>query len=224
MSCAPVLAKGLEGLLLEGVLEAIDGVAWVTDRAGSIVAVGATGWTDFAQAAQASAPAPQEVLGRSLFSFMLGADVQEHYRQLHQAAWSGHRRIAITIRCDAPEVQRRIRLAMTPLTHSGNVAGVLYQCQVLSEQARPPIRFLSPQAAVEDVIGDKAPILNVCSFCADVAMSDIGGGQWLAAEEYYRLGGESRVRLSHGICPNCAETASDYMLADGPVCSDHTRR
>lgn len=223
MSCVPVLAKSLQGLPPQGLLEALDGVAWLTDREGIIDAVGVAGWTDFAEAAEAAAPAPQDILGRSLFSFMLGPDIQDHYRKLHEAAWSGQRRIAITIRCDAPDMQRRIRLAMTPLMRSGDVVGVLYQCQILSERARPPIRFLSPQAAVEALIADKAPILNICSFCANVAMPEVMGGAWLAAEEYYRQGGQSDVRLSHGICPSCAETASAYMRADGSVTADHTR-
>lgn len=215
-------APGFEELDLQGLLEALDGVAWVADRQGTICAVGTRGWTDFANAADAPAPVPQEILGRSVFGFMEGPAVQDHYRELHETVWSGQRRVSMTIRCDAPDIQRRIRLALTPLGPSDHPVGVLYQCQILSEQTRAPIRFLSPQAAVEDLIGDKSPILSVCSFCADVAMSGFMAGDWTTAEAYYRHGGESGVRLSHGICPKCAETAATYMRSSGHVTVDHT--
>ena len=36
--------------------------------------------------------------------------------------------------------------------------------------------------------------------------------EWVTAERYYALGGDSRVRLSHGVCPPCYKDLSESFV------------
>jgi hypothetical protein len=46
----------------------------------------------------------------------------------------------------------------------------------------------------------------MCSYCQRVAWPPGRARrrrEWIEAEEYYRRGGASEIRISHGICPPC---------------------
>jgi hypothetical protein len=193
---------------VNAVLTALDGVAYVTDPAGTIVAVGAKHWDEFAEANDAPPLKADQVLGRSLFSFVAGAEVSTLARSVHEAVVGGMvEYFPIACRCDAPTVRREMRLIVSSIVDDGRIVGALYQSQVLAESQRPAIelfkRLLGQKPAKGP--GDRA-ILRLCSYCHAVAWpptTDRTDSEWIQPEEYYRRGGQTGVEVSHGICPDC---------------------
>jgi hypothetical protein len=137
-----------------------------------------------------------------------GDFVKATYRRLHAAAAVGHRRIAFAFRCDTPDVERRMKMALGPLRGGGKIVGVVYQATILSERTRPPLRFLEPETAIEQYFADGAPVLTCCSFCARVEWPHGAAIEWIAPEVYYQRGGQSDVRISHGACSRCVDILS----------------
>jgi hypothetical protein len=137
-----------------------------------------------------------------------GDYVRASYRRLHEVAAHGQRRIAFAFRCDTPDVERRMKMAIGPLRVAGRVVGVLYQATILSERARPPLRFLELRDALDLYAADQSPIITCCSFCAKIERGDVSS-EWVSPEFYYQTGGSSAVRVSHGVCPNCLGAISE---------------
>ena len=60
--------------------------------------------------------------------------------------------------------------------------------------------------ALLKALGQEAdlPIVTMCSFCRLLRRPGSADDEdWIIAETYYRLGGSSRVRISHGLCADC---------------------
>ncbi len=99
----------------QSLLDAMDGIAYLVDADGVILAVGAASWSSFA--AENSAPflTVEAVVGSSLFSQVQGRDVQDACRKIHDAVCQ-ERFPVVTYeyRCDAPEAERRMRMSVTP--------------------------------------------------------------------------------------------------------------
>ncbi|MGZ5392256.1 MAG: hypothetical protein ACXWD3_10550 [Mycobacterium sp.] len=196
---------------LAEMLDALDGTAYVTDLEGRLLCVGTQNWDSFASENAGQDLAGSPPLGRPVTEGISGETVRSLYQRVHQVAVSGERRIAFTFRCDAPDVERRMKMAIGPLRSGNAVVGVLYQSTILSERARPPLRFLEAAAALEQFNEDRAPIIANCSFCAKIDWPVGSDGPWVEPEVYYQRGGVSEVRISHGICPNCADDMADRV-------------
>jgi hypothetical protein len=187
---------------LSELLDALDGVAYVTDRDGVIVDVGPKNWTEAAAGYGWNGPSPEAMLGRSVFDAVTAGDVRSIYRQLHDFVVSGGRpRVTFTCRCDQADIVRRMRLSIGAVRSQDGVQGVLYHSQIIAQHERPPLGFLMPADAVHSLREDARPIISMCSFCHTVRVADTN--EWVQPEEYYRRGGRSDVRLSHGVCPQC---------------------
>jgi hypothetical protein len=98
-----------------------------------------------------------------------------------------------------------MRMAVTRLEHDGRLQGFLFQSTLLAAEVRPPLNIYDTAARLESEQRDAArPIVVMCSFCQRLRWPPSALPEsWVEAEDYYRLGGSSRVRLSHGICPDC---------------------
>lgn len=190
-------------------LDALDGVSYMTDVDGTILAVGRDGWDRaLARAGSAIAPAPESVIGRSLFDFVRGEKVRETYRR-HMAlvAQPGRRPRVFEYRCDTPGAARVLRMAISALRRDdGGLAGYLFQSVELNSVERVPIALFSFETMPDDDQG--LPYLGMCSYCQRVrfpAGSPEFEGEWIEATEYYRRGGDHGVVISHGVCPDCFE-------------------
>lgn len=192
----------------ESLLDAIDGIAYLADPKGMIVAVGATAWNQFAQDNGAPHLAkPDGVIGRRLHDFIQGDDVVAFYDRCLSALRRGDRRsVSFGFRCDAPRFRREMSMTISPLTRDGEVRGFLHQSQIVDERQRPPINLFDMAALERHLAADRnLPFVRICSFCHDVKETRDGEAhEWQSAEEYYRRGGTGQVQLSHGICPRCA--------------------
>jgi len=191
-------------------LDALEGVAYAVNPAGVILAVGQPAWRRFAERNKGDAIAePRNLVGQSLLDLINGDDVRGFYRTCLDKLCKGRaaKPLAVAFRCDAPDVQREMRLAMTSLRFGGPPAGVLFQAITWHESRRPALA-LYDFAGLREKLSEIAslPTLTMCSFCQRVrypAGSARRSGAWVEAPEYYRLGGNEEVAIAHGICPAC---------------------
>jgi hypothetical protein len=192
--------------VVNAVLRALDGVAYIVAGPGRILAVGAPGWDAFAADTRGGGASAQATIGRNLFEAISSEPVRQAYRHIHAAVLGGRRPyIAFEYRCDAPDLKRQMRMSVTRLDLPGRPPALLYQSQILSASPRPWISLFEPERILQAVEAESAlPIVRVCGFCQRV--DDTAGG-WIEADDYYRQGGASEVRVSHGLCRPCAAVA-----------------
>jgi len=202
---------------VESLLDAMEGIAYLIDADGVIAAVGREGWRNFAQDNDTPALAEAAaVVGRPLLSFIKGEAVRRAYEGYLEVLRSGRRRaLSFEFSCDSPSLARRMRLCISTVKEGAAPAGFLFQSLLLEERTRPPVSLFDAAviaAALEDMRGQ--PLLSMCSYCQRVA-PEAGQNrrEWIPAETYYRRGGSSAVRISHGICPRCMKERVEPLLA-----------
>lgn len=196
-------------------INAMDGLAYLVALDGTILAVGEPAWSNFAIANDADALRGDAVVGGNLFNIGAEDDVLEVQKSMHDRIVESRRSsIAFEYRCDAPDMARRMRMALTPVTVNGKVRAVLYQSVVLEETPRPPMSlFEKIDRACESSAG--IAMVTLCSYCHDVAWpidAPAKERNWIEPEEYYRRGGPSDVVVSHGICDGCYSR----LMGSGP--------
>lgn len=190
-------------------LEAMDGIAYLADLDGIVLAIGSRAWTYFARENGTPGLLPELTIGRSLFDTIRGSEVADTYRKLHAAVASRKRTwIHFDYRCDSPEIERNMRMAIGSVTDEDNperVTAILYQSVILSERARPRISLFDPETWRGSAGG---PLVALCSYCQSVGWPPGTSGheaEWIAPESYYQRGGPAETNVSHGICPACYE-------------------
>lgn len=199
------------------VLDALAGVSYWTDLEGYLRGGGVRNWNAFAAENGAAEFRLESLIGQNLFDFIQGDAVKEVYRTLHESVVLKRRpKVTFTYQCDSSDLARTMRMSLGPLHEDGAVTGVLYHSQVLTERHRPPLALLDYADAARQLMDDTAPIVGICSFCHLVSI-DATRQEWVPPETYYREGGQSEVRLSHGICPNCTDRiAAGDTSTNGP--------
>ena len=195
----------LISLLNDDVLGAFDGICYTLDRDATILAVGAENWNRFAESAGDPVLRAAAVKGQKLFDFIAGDQVQEQIGTVLDQLVSGKATDwVMPYRCDSPDIKRNSRLSIRPIKHEEAVTGFLVQSITLDETQRPPLDIFDFAKMYEVYREEKAlPLVSMCSYCQQIKNQFHTGGQWAEADFYYAKGGKSRVRLSHGICPNC---------------------
>ncbi|MET0304689.1 MAG: hypothetical protein ABW196_00485 [Solirubrobacterales bacterium] len=136
-------------------------------------------------------------LGRSLWDFVAGHDVQKLQRLLLRRVREGARDVELPFRCDGPDVTREMDIRIAADT-TGRV--VLFSARLRAEEEREePQPLLDPDAPRAE-----SDFLPMCAWC-DRFLVD---GEWVEVEEAAkRLGLFQRSRLptlDHGICPQCS--------------------
>jgi hypothetical protein len=197
----------------EAALEAFDDIVYVTDLDGIVLFVNSEPWRQFAnenggdEVASAS-----DVIGRPLESFLSGDSVGEQFRNLFEQVRSGVRsRISYPFRCDAPGRVRFMRLTMSAVAGAdGAPAAVLFHSAMLEQKDRAMQEII---AARPHDAATALPIQSICAYCKRLEFP-AGAGSWLEAEEYAAAGGDTKVRLSHGVCPECTTAVLARLSAD----------
>ena len=116
-------------------------------------------------------------------------------------------------RCDTPGMRRELRMTVSSVP--GTEPSFLFCSQVLREGQRPPISIFDYQRALDFMHDPTVPIVLICSICHRLKAregDEFDSSTWIEPEEYYRSGGDSRVSLSHGLCPSCY---ADFMTEAG---------
>jgi hypothetical protein len=189
-------------------LDAMDGVAYLTDEAGTVLACGEPAWGTFATANGARALTRDAMVGRNLFDAIEGAEVRAAWLKLHASVVTGYRtRIAFDYRCDAPDTERFMRMAVSTVRRRPRPL-VLYQSQLLNAVPRPWMGLFArpgfnPTAGRGFVV--------VCAYCHDVHATP--DAPWIPPVDYYRDGGSDDVDVSHGVCPRCWATIVEPNVA-----------
>ena len=192
------------------VLNAFEGICYVTDPDGDIVSIGPDNWTEFAISNDAGSLMPDRLIGRNYLDFVQDDAVKEHFNEcLSALAKSDFDEWVQPYRCDAPAVKREMRLSIKSIDEDSVVLGYLFQSIQLSAINRPPLDIFDFPALNILINSERdLSIVKMCSFCQNVSSEEYTSGEWKDAEKYYRAGGHSNVRLSHGICDSCTNMAS----------------
>lgn len=188
------------------VLSGLEGVVYATDLNGRISLVAQPGWEQFARENGAEGIADaRSIVGVDLLDLIAGPVVQRVYRTIHEDIVEGRRpQVVFTYRCDAPDLERHMRMAISGLSTGGRLVGVLYQSQIVQALARPPIDFLVSAPGRHRPPSPPIPEVAVCGFCGDVGKSlDDGDAAWTSAAAFYAVNGNAPVRVAHAICPAC---------------------
>jgi hypothetical protein len=176
-------------------LEALDGIAYITDFRGDFIAWGRRNWSSFADENGASPLAA----AASLNSLAACADpeTEDAYRRIYRALEEGKLdSYSFGFRCDSPRVRRELRMALNTLVLEGRRLGIIHHATLVFEAERPTMGLLehSPSTAEQELI-------RMCSYCLRVWDAP----DWIEPEQYYQQGGSSEVAITHGICADCRE-------------------
>ena len=189
---------------------ALEGVVYLTDRDGTIVAVGEHGWDRFATDNGAADLTADSVIGQSIFTALAGESVVGAYRKLHAAVASGRRvETVFEYRCDSPIAERLMRMSITAIMDDDQVVGVLYQSQMLSEVVRPALRlFAREKAANRKQRAEGESPVPLCSFCQRLLWPPRERGRaprWVSAVEFLQAGGSADAAVMDSICQECTD-------------------
>ncbi|MGE0747485.1 MAG: hypothetical protein AB7K86_19650 [Rhodospirillales bacterium] len=209
------------GATAQDVLDSLDGVAYVVGPDGTILGVGRPNWAAAIEAGRA-ADRLRDVMGTNLFDWISGRKVQGSYQMMMASILDGSQpSVVVPYRCDTPAGRRQMRLSLTPYRAAGRISAVLYQSVLLAETMRPPVNLFDPDILVANLSDTRGrPLVTMCSYCQRIAWPP---GQarrprsWIEAEDYYRRGGASDIRISHGICPPC------YKGVVGPLAAKNMK-
>jgi hypothetical protein len=151
-------------------------------------------WKGFAR--ENGAPGLADVAGRSLWDFVVGADVREIYRRMLDRVREDGGSIGFPFRCDAPALRRFLEMEIVP-RQGGEVE---FRSRLVAVDERPELIALlttEAQATPSD------EVFVSCSWCRRFRVES----GWVEAEEAIRelglFGGVPSPRISHGICEDC---------------------
>jgi hypothetical protein len=190
----------------ESLLGALDGVSYLADRDGTLLSISDRSLMPIDTDDGVFPFDSNAYIGQSLFDCVEAGPVRDSYIRMHDAIWS--RRvpsIGFTYRCDAPAIERHMRMSISPVLHGRDVRAILYQSVVLSATPRVPI----PLFGIERLLshhpeGTENPVIVLCSYCHDVGWpAGDAPGEWIEPREYYLRGGRDDLLVSHGVCPDC---------------------
>lgn len=170
------------------------------DHDNRLVAAG-PGWDDFALANDGADVVFDRVVGRDLFTFIVGHEVRYIYEQMLEGARTSGARYQFEFRCDGPSQRRRMSMTI----RDGGQGHVLFETRLLEVRPRPAISLLERDAP-------RSPeLVRVCAWCARVR----AGADWLDLDEaigVHDLFEQPQVpRMSHGICGDCHAKALEKL-------------
>jgi len=192
-------------LTAQQVIDAINGPAYLVDDDAHFVLVGRPHWS--AQVADAPGqPEAGSLIGRSLFEYIRGEEVQQLYRRILMSLRADPKHaVELLYRCDSPGMMRAFRMTISAVVDAGT-RSFLFSSQVMNQAQRPPLPLFDYQG-LAGLFGDPAaPLLAICSLCHRVkgrAGDEDDILTWIEPEQYYQEGGTSHVSLTHGLCPGC---------------------
>lgn len=170
-------------------------VEYTLDANDIVVDIGGE-WDEFARANRGEDVVRVRVLGRPIFDFITGSEVQQLYRSIFAKVRQKRRSLSLTFRCDAPKFRRLMACTIAPERRDC----VRIEVKLISEEPREPQPILD-----RDMQRDRSLVV-ICCICGDIKSE---GGDWVGVElESSRCGWlESNLvpQLSHAYCPACFE-------------------
>lgn len=161
------------------------------------------GWKAFARE-QNTPELAGEALGTSLWSHIHSQEIEHVYRIILKKirAAGGEAEIRFPFRCDSPSMERHMEMRICR-----SMSDVIeFRTIVLREIPRPAIPVFDPAAM------KSSSFVVMCAWCNKIK----SGEKWLTLEEGLQslpiFQGELPPRISHGICPGCAQVVSAGWL------------
>lgn len=143
-------------------------------------------------------PAP---LGRSLWSFVTGAEARMLWQGLLARARAGER-VSVPYRCDAPAFRRFLTMQL----EADRDDSVLLTSGLVLEEERTEMCWLAASAE------RASELVRSCSWCRSFAVGD----EWVEVEEAVarlRLLEAAPPQITHTLCPGCAGTLAAELPA-----------
>jgi len=141
------------------------------------------------------APPPQQVLGASLWDFVISPGVRWLYRQILANVRQNRTSVSFAYRCDTPTERRWMNMSVDPIDEVG---GVRFRSEVQNTEPRAEKRTFTTGRSM----------LLQCSICARIAASGTSNREWLEIEQLLRDHtveiGPSPIRLAHAVCDSCS--------------------
>jgi hypothetical protein len=202
-------------------LAAIEGTAYAVDEAGTILGFSRGPFLPESGGDPAEPWDCTKVVGQCLFDLVQGAEVRDSYRTLHRAVWSGRRlSVGFEYRCDAPAIERRMRMSLSLIADGGEPRAVLYQSIVLSETPRVALPLFDKDLIASLGRSTTArPLVTLCSYCQRVAWpmdARTAERAWIEPAAFYHRGGPPDAVVSHGLCEDCFERVVGSALRPTP--------
>lgn len=165
------------------------------DAADRIVAV-SDNWLDFARRNGAPHLTPDAVLGRSLWGFIADQETVDLSRMIFNRVRARTVPAVLPFRCNSPRRRRDLEMSVRPIDDHG----LEIQTKIVREHAGDYVPLLDPAAPRSN------DIVKACSWCNRIELPEHG---WVDVDAAVRrlalFAGPLTPRISHGICPDCAE-------------------
>ena len=175
---------------------------WYTLDAEDRVVGVSPGWDEFALDNDAPGATADNVVGRSFFDQVSGAETRQLLRTIFDRVRKANGPVELPFRCDAP----RLRRFMTCSPERTEDGGLRVHTRLLAEGARTYFPVLE-----EADDGGRQPI-RMCAWCQRIA---VGPATWVepetAAERLGLLATEVPA-ITHGICAQC-EAGVEHRFA-----------
>lgn len=154
-------------------------------------------WLTFAQENLAAEMVKPKILGKPIWSFFSGYQVEEIYGSLFRRVRSNQKKIALPFRCDSPTERRMMELRLSPLEQGG----INLESAILHSERRRAVQLF------ELCVPRSHEFVVVCSWCKKVRVAE----SWLEVEVAVERLGLFHVaafpQLSHGVCKPCKSEA-----------------
>jgi len=155
-------------------------------------------WIAFALENDAPELTRDAVLGRLLWDFVEGPELKLLYQGLSQRVRESGGTIEFSCRCDSPNQARWMRMRIERVGENG---GLRFESRTERVEPRSPISMLDTNHGEQS-----NGTLPICSVCKAIRLGD---ETWVDVEEAVTklelASNETLPRLSHGICPPCAQ-------------------
>lgn len=170
-------------------------ITYSLDANDTLIDIGGT-WEDFARENKGESLTRENVLGKSLFTFVNGREVRSIYKSLFSKVRRQGSTLSFAFQCDSPTCRRRMRIHIDPMPDQG----LTVRTELIEEIPREEVPLLDPGLPrTEEQI-------QICCICSDVRSKE---GLWVPIEKESDrrklLESSALPQLSHGYCPRCLE-------------------
>jgi hypothetical protein len=164
-------------------------------------------WTEFALKNEGEEILPEQVMGRSLWDFIIDDPTRELYEAVLQHVRSGEKEDFV-LRCDAPERRRLIEMIVTRRPNGD----VEFKTVLLASKPRAAQRLFAKSTP------RNGRHIMVCSWCDLV---NVDKDKWFeveAAMEYLHLTDEPELPgIDPVVCPACYAKVMEILAKSTPL-------
>lgn len=186
-----------DGIFEIEALEGLDGLAYITNFDGDVLARGSRAWRSFAK--QNGAPQLRDSIGTNILSACSDEETANAYRLKYHVLRSGRLgEYAFRYRCDCPDRRREFTMTLSRVALASGAGAVLHHSRLVSEAPREHLAIFERAQAVR--FAAEGIYVKLCSYCQRVW--DAFGRAWVEAD-FHPLSRQLGLRVGHGICPDC---------------------